>query len=175
MTSREPGTLFAARFVSRDIFFYVSKLFSCYWWYAIWLKHQRSRWCFSTAVYFMNNHSTVRMIKCHRTSNFLGKPHLSILKMHFCLSSLIRHSDSHLFVLTDSSGPFCKHILCFKVMKSFLSLSSTNNSGICFMAPPWTMANISLWVHSGCIQKMSSQRVQMCEDYGCKRKNLIQA
>ena len=48
-----------------------------------------------------------------------------------------------------------------KVMKSFPSLSSTDDSGILFhFSTLIPMAKISLWVYNDCMHKMSSQWVQ---------------
>ncbi len=53
-------------------FVYVPDLFWHYWWYAIWLKRQRSRWCFSTAA---NNLSTVMCdwMEYQRTNKWMNE------------------------------------------------------------------------------------------------------
>lgn len=58
---------------------------------------------------------------------------------------------SHFSVTTPSAS---------RSWNDFHRSSPTHNSAVCFMALPWTMAKISLWVHSDCIHKMSSQRAQ---------------
>lgn len=139
---------------------------------------------FFTAVYLMNHLSTVEIIKWstrQQTDKWVNT--FINFKMFFSALNIILIRLFHLFIPTNYSVsgrwlpaeiPLLFNLYLLLQGHEMIAVTQlhSGSSGICFMALPWTVAKISFWVHSDCIQDVFTAGAER-EDYGSKCKNLI--